>query len=51
MYTIAYGSPDQSDPNETKKVLFGTAALVGASLGLFAFIRSFGIHEIYVAIA
>lgn len=47
VYTIAYGSPDQKDPNESKKVFFGTVAMLGASIGLFAFIRSFGTHHIY----
>lgn len=46
VYTIAYGSPEVKDPNENRKVVFGVAALMLGSVGLFAFLRSFGIHYV-----
>jgi len=45
VYTIAYGSPEVKDPNENRKVLFGVAALMLGSVGLFAFLRSFGTYN------
>lgn len=46
VYTIAYGSPEIKDGSEGKKVFLGTVGFLAASVGLFAFLRSFGTNII-----
>lgn len=44
MYTIEYGAPEVKDPLETQKIVGGVALGISLGIGLFYFIRSFGMH-------
>ena len=41
MYTIAYDLPEQKDPNESIKILFGVLGVFGTGLILAGVVRSF----------